>query len=189
MFISFLFICFWHPVNQRVNPSVCQSVTPVRLRRPLSGRRCVVITHHFTAASISITSKWVHEWVKPVNQWRLGFSSPLRAHAFAQLDSILCHLDSRRWRSKNIFVSTWWFIAAVFQSPEPLQRQKVSAAECHDRNGAPRFIRFPVFRISKTNASIVVSSAATTSKRQPPEHILLPEHSSHAKFRSMHSTS
>ena len=28
------------------------------------------------------------------------------------------------------------FIAAVFQSPKPFQRQKVSAAECHNRNGA-----------------------------------------------------
>ena len=39
------------------------------------------------------------------------------------------------------------------------------------------------------NANIVVSFAATTSKRQFPEHILLPEPSSHAKFRAMGSTS
>ena len=95
------------------------------------------------------------------------------------------------------------FIAAVFQSPKPFQRQKVSAAECHNRNGAPRS---PVFwglqtknrdtierlvnqQCTNTNANIIVSSAATMSKGQPPEHILLPEHSSHAKFRAMVSAS
>ena len=66
------------------------------------------------------------------------------------------------------------FIAAVFQSSKPFKRQKVSAAECCNRNGAPRF---PVFGVSKpkfvirierlvnqhctsTSASIVVSSVA-----------------------------
>ena len=39
------------------------------------------------------------------------------------------------------------------------------------------------------NANIVVGFAATTSKRQLPEHILLPEHSSHVKFRAMGSAS
>ena len=42
---------------------------------------------------------------------------------------------------------------------------------------------------TNTNASIVVSSAAITSKRQPPEHILLPEHSNHVKFPAMASAS
>ena len=41
---------------------------------------------------------------------------------------------------------------------------------------------------TNTNASIVVSSGATTSKRQPPEHNLLPEHSGHVKFRAMEPT-
>ena len=35
----------------------------------------------------------------------------------------------------------------------------------------------------------MVSFAATTSTHQPPEHILLPEHSSHVKFRAMGSAS
>ncbi len=95
------------------------------------------------------------------------------------------------------------FIAAVCQSAIPFKRQKVSAAECHIRNGAPRFLIFrglqtkrrdthrasskqPVNQqCTNTNANIVVSFAATTSKRQPLEHILLPEHSSHIKFRAM----
>ena len=38
-----------------------------------------------------------------------------------------------------------------------------------------------------TNASIVVSSAVTTSKPQLPEHILLPEHSNHLTYRAMGS--
>ena len=44
-------------------------------------------------------------------------------------------------------------------------------------------------QVTSTSASIFVSSAATTSKRQPPEHILLPEHSSHVKFRPVGSAS
>ena len=40
-----------------------------------------------------------------------------------------------------------------------------------------------------TNASIVVSSAATMSECQPLEYILLPEHSRHVKFRAMGSAS
>ena len=40
---------------------------------------------------------------------------------------------------------------------------------------------------TNTNARIVVSSAAIMSERQPPEHILLPEHSSHVKFCAMGS--
>ena len=93
------------------------------------------------------------------------------------------------------------FIAAVFQSPNPFQRQKISAAECHNRNGAPRF---PVFRGLQTKIRDAHRASGKPAmyehkcryccklrcdhvKCQPPEHILLPEHSSHAKFRAMGS--
>ena len=95
------------------------------------------------------------------------------------------------------------FRAALIQSASPFQRENVAAAECHIRHGAQRFLVFRGLhtkiiatrlasgkqQCTNTNASIVVSFGATRVKCQPPQQSLLPEHSSHVKFRAMGFTS
>ena len=47
-----------------------------------------------------VSTEW-SEWMKPVNQRRIGPGGPCKAQAFVQQDSNMGRLNSARWRSKN----------------------------------------------------------------------------------------
>ena len=83
--------------------------------------------------------------MKPVNQWRIGpgnLFKDFKSQAFVQPESNIAasSLEDEGTKIRRIFVPI--FSAVVFQFATPFQRQKVSAAECHIRNGAPRFQTF-----------------------------------------------
>ena len=61
-------------------------------------RMCALLPTYFAPYCHGL---WRSEWMKPVNQWRIGPGSPFKAQAFAQLESNIARLSSGRWRNKN----------------------------------------------------------------------------------------
>jgi len=71
-------------------------------------------------------------------------------------------MKAQKAKAKHICTQACPFIAAVFQSSTPFQRDKVSAVECHIWNGVPRF---PLFRVA-------FNTKLMTAEAQPPSVLL-----------------
>lgn len=106
---SFALVSGIQTVSQSVRPSVRQPVTPGRLPATL-----------FTA---SAEHAMPPSSTLPVGEWNLSTSgawtlvAQWRQRRFVHSDWNIDHLNSRRWRSKSMFVPTLIFIAAAVQSP------------------------------------------------------------------------
>ena len=68
-------------------------------------RMCALLPTYFAPYCHGL---WRSEWVKPVNQWRIGPGSPFQAQAFAQLESNIARLSSGRWKSNQIKPACPW---------------------------------------------------------------------------------